>query len=90
MRELNKHTKNLWIKSPFECMQEALKSMDEAMQSMFDNMNKMHADFNASLKKELGAGQEGVNIAVNKEDNMVKVIFTGIQADQFDASFGDK
>lgn len=76
--------------SPFECMQEALKSMDEAMQSMFDNMNKMHEDFNASLKKELGTGQEGVNIAVNKEDNMVKVIFTGIQADQFDASFGDK
>ncbi|HML19814.1 MAG TPA: hypothetical protein PKD74_04530 [Candidatus Dependentiae bacterium] len=76
--------------SPFESMQQALKSMDEAMQSMFDNMNKMHEDFNASWKKELSSEQDGVNIAVNQEDNAVKVILTGIQADQFDAVFGDK
>jgi HSP20 family molecular chaperone IbpA len=76
--------------SPFESMQKALQSMDEAMQSMFDNMNKMHEDFSTSWKKELSSEQEGVNIAVNQEDNAVKVILTGIQADQFDATFGNK
>jgi HSP20 family molecular chaperone IbpA len=76
--------------SPFESMQKALKSMDEAMASMFDSINKMQEDFDAAWKNELTAERGGMNIAVDQVENAVKVVLTGVQADQFDASFGDK
>lgn len=78
---------------PFESMQKSFKVMEEEMQSMFDNMNKMHQEFFSSWKKEsvTPTGQEGINIAIEEsEDNTVKVVISGIQADQFDATFGDK
>lgn len=78
---------------PFESMQKSMKVMEEEMQSMFDNMNKMHQEFFASWKKESAnpVGQEGINIAINEtDDNTVKVVISGIKADQFDATFGDK
>ncbi len=78
---------------PFESMQKSMKVMEEEMQSMFDNMNKMHQEFFTSWKKESAnpVGQEGINIAINEtDDNTVKVVISGIKADQFDATFGDK
>ena len=78
---------------PMESMQKSMRIMEDEMQSMFDNMNKMHQEFLSSWKKESAtqAGQEGINLAIDEsKNNEVKVIVSGIQAEQFEATFGDK
>ena len=78
---------------PMESMHKSMRVMEQEMQSMFDSMNKMHEEFFASWKKEspTSAGQEGINLAIDESDNnTVKVIISGIQAEQFEATFGDK
>lgn len=77
---------------PFESMQKSMRVMEDEMQSMFDSMNKMHQEFFASWKKEAATQQDqGINIAIDQAENdAVKVIISGIQAEQFDATFGDK
>ena len=79
--------------NPIESMHKSMKVMEDEMQSMFDTMNKIHQEFFSSWKKESAAqpGQEGINIAINEDDSTaVKVIISGIQAEQFDATFNDK
>lgn len=78
---------------PFESIQKSMKIMDDQMQSMFDNINKMHQNLFESWKKESAnpLGQDGINLTIDEaEANTVKVIISGIQAEQFDAAFGDK
>ncbi len=76
---------------PMESMQESMRVMGQEMQSMFDNMNKIHQEFFSSWKKESAPQQEGINIAIDEsESNAVKVVVSGIQAEQFEATFGDK
>lgn len=77
---------------PFASMQKSMKVMQEQMQEMFNSMQNMNQAFLSSAKNGLVTQQDqGINIAIDSaENNATKIIISGIQAEQFEATFGDK
>jgi HSP20 family molecular chaperone IbpA len=77
---------------PFASMQKSMQIMQEEMQEMFNSMQNMNQTFFSSAKNGLASQQDqGINIVIDSAaNNATKVIISGIQAEQFEATFGDK
>jgi hypothetical protein len=87
----NNHSMNCQS-DPFVSMQKSMKVMQEQMQEMFDSMQNINQSFFATAKNGFVNQQDqGINIVIDSaKSNTTKVIISGIQAEQFEAIFGNK